>query len=140
MVVPEVIKVGPFSPFAYEDIESAKPKCSQSALDLDKASTASLKSTASHSLKETQSNSFDDNNNASASSGNSIKLRDEDLDNVVVITVPKDEQGKEGYIYVHVDGQKVLVPKNILKCEVVNAAISLETQPGEKKSVGVVIG
>ncbi|KAF7266096.1 hypothetical protein GWI33_020547 [Rhynchophorus ferrugineus] len=113
---------------------------SQSAQDLDKASTASLKSTASHTPKETQSGSFDDNNNASASSGNSIKLRDEDLDSVVVITVPKDEQVKEGYIYVHIDGQKVLVPKNILKTEVIDAAISLETQPGEKKSVGVVIG
>lgn len=92
--------------------------------------------------KAVSGGSFDDNNNesrASGSSGNSIKLRDEDLDNVVVITVPKDDQVKEGFIYVHVDGQKVLIPKNILKSEVVDAANALEKQPGESKPVGVVI-
>ncbi|XP_066249930.1 uncharacterized protein [Euwallacea similis] len=94
---------------------------------------------------EVATDTFDNNNNAaennsvSAASGSSIKLRDEDLDNIVVITVPKDEQVKEGFIYVHVDGQKVLIPKNILKTEVVTAAQELESSPSSAKSVGVII-
>lgn len=89
-------------------------------------------------------NSFDNNNNtdgaSGASSSGSIKLRDEELDNIVVITVPKDEQVKEGFIYVHVDGQKVLIPKNILKSEVVSAAQELERSPSAANSIGVIVG
>lgn len=100
------------------------------------------KKTSTEKVLNTAENNFDDNNNSdnsSRGSGNSIKLKDEDLDNIVVITVPKDEQVKEGFIYVHVDGQKVLIPKNILKSEVVNAAQELEKSPNGKSSIGVIV-
>ncbi|XP_050300721.1 uncharacterized protein LOC126739199 isoform X2 [Anthonomus grandis grandis] len=102
---------------------------------------------AASTVQRSESNAvnFDSNNNnnnnaeSGAASNNSFKLRDEELDNIVVITVPKDEQIKEGFIYVHVDGQKVLIPKNILKSEVVSAAQELERSPDAPNSVGVII-
>ncbi|XP_019766280.2 uncharacterized protein LOC109541765 isoform X1 [Dendroctonus ponderosae] len=92
--------------------------------------------------KAGSSESFDDNNNTdcvSRSSVNSIKFRDEELDNIVVITLPKDEQVKEGFIYVHVDGQKVLVPKNILKSEIISAAQEFNNYRSGSSSAGIVI-
>lgn len=92
--------------------------------------------------KSGSSENFDDNNNtdcASGSSVNSIKFRDEELDNIVVITVPKDEQVKEGFMYVHVDGQKVLIPKNILKSEIISAAQQVDSHLSESSSTGIVI-
>lgn len=88
---------------------------------------------------DTDSNGNEDKNSVAETSSNSIKLRDEELDNIVVITVPKDDQVKEGFIYVHVDGQKVLIPKNILKTEVVTAAQELERSPSAANSIGVII-
>lgn len=89
--------------------------------------------------KKEDTNGNEDKNSVAETSSNSIKLRDEELDNIVVITVPKDDQVKEGFIYVHVDGQKVLIPKNILKSEVVTAAKELERSPSAANSIGVII-
>ncbi|KAL1518013.1 hypothetical protein ABEB36_001699 [Hypothenemus hampei] len=72
------------------------------------------------SIIDSNNNTENDNNNTESASGstNCIKLKDEDLENVVVISVPKNEPAMKGYIFLNVDGQKVLIPKNILKNEV----------------------
>ncbi|CAH1133060.1 unnamed protein product [Ceutorhynchus assimilis] len=72
-----------------------------------------------------KSDSFDDNNNNDSASGCTIKITDDELENMVFVTFPKDEYAKGGFINVHVDGQKVLIPVNLLNSELVDAAQKL---------------